>query len=357
MKLIDRYISKNILYPTISIIAILSSIILITQSLKYIDLMVSHGISSLDFLYISILLLPSLLFIIIPICLFIAIIYSLNKLIAYRELNILKGIGMDNFSIAKPVLRISLFIALAHCFISLYWMPIVNHHFKDLTKDLKENYITFFLQEKVFNHPTDDLTFYVGNKINNNKFEHVFYQDNSNNSPITIISEKGNLIKKDNKMFLNLKNGNRQERNIKGELTILYFDTLLVELNFNKNLDSKRNLAIQEKSFFSLVFPDKDTNSKTRLRLLSEASHRLTWPFYNLILTMIAITALLHGEYNRSGKTKRIIFFACAGCIIVIINNSLINLSSSYITAMIASYLFTFGLAGTLAYNLFYRKE
>lgn len=358
MKTINNYLSKNILYPTIAIITILSLIILITQSLKYIDLMISHGIDGLDFLYVTILLLPSLLFIIMPICLFIAIIYSLNKLNSHRELNILKGVGINDFLISRPALKIAILIALVHFFISLYWMPIVNHQFKELTKNLKENYITFFLQEKVFSHPTDYLTFYIKNKINNNQFEYIFYQDNRNNSkPITLIAEKGELVKKNNKMYLNLIRGNRQVLNQDGELAVLYFDTLLVQLDFDKHLGSERDSTIQETSLYKLIFPNKNIDHRTKTRMLAEASHRITWPLYNIILTMLAISALLYGEYNRSGKTKRIIFFSSVAGGVVIINTSLINIGSTYASAIVLSYLFTLTIFATLTYFLFYRNN
>lgn len=358
MKLINNYITKNTILPTVSIIGILSLIILITQSLKYVDLMVSHGIDGLEFLYVTALLLPSLLFIITPICLFIAIIYSLNKLNAHREINILKCVGINDFSISKPILKIAIFISILHFFISLYWMPIINHQFKDLTKNLKENYITFFLQEKVFAHPTNYLTFYIKNKLSASKFEEVFYQDNRDEKkPITLIAKKGELIKKNNKIYLNLINGNRQELNQKGELVILYFDTLLVQLDFDKHLGSERVSSIQETSLYDLLFPDKILDNKTKNRMFAEATHRIIWPFYNIILTMLAIAALLYGEYNRSGKIKRIFIFSCIAGLIVITNTGLINLGATYSKVIVLSYLYTFGIFVGLIYFLYIRKK
>ena len=358
MKIINSYLSKNIFYSTISIIGILSLIILVTQALKYVDLMISHGINGLDFMYVTVLLLPSLLFIIIPICLFIAVIYSLNKLNSYRELNVLKGIGINNFSISKPILKIAIAITLFHYFISLYWMPVVNHQFKELTKYLKENYVTFFLQERVFSHPTDYLTFYIRNKIDNNKFEDIFYHDNRGGTPTTIIAEKGELINKDNNMYFNLINGNRQEINNKGELAVLYFDTLLVLIDFDKHLsDSIRNSSIQERSLYELLFPNEDIEDYEKSRMLSEASHRIIWPFYNIILTMMAIAALLYGGYNRGGKNKRIMLFSLVSGVIVVINNSLIKVSAIYSGTIALSYIFTFSIFGILSYLLYYRKK
>ena len=356
MKIIDNYISRNILYPTIAIIGILSIIILITQSLKYVDLMVSHGIDGLDFIYVTILLLPSLLFVIMPICLFVAIIYSLNKLNSHRELNILKGVGFSEFIISKPIFKIALFVLGLHYFISLYWMPIVNHQFKDLTRDLKENYVTFFLQEKVFSHPTNYLTFYIRNKINNNKFEGIFYQDNREEHPITLVAEKGELVKKNNEMYLNLFKGNRQEVSKNGELSVLYFESLLVLLDFDKHLGPIKDISIQEKSIYQLLFPPQKIENRIKTRMLAEASHRILWPLYNIILAMLAIAAMLYGNYDRSGKNKRIIIFSCVSGIILVINTSLINLGSTYAWVILLSYVFTFAFLAALIYLLYYRK-
>lgn len=356
MTLINRYLIKNISYPTISIIAILSAIILITQSLKYVDLMISHGIDGLDFVYVSALLLPSLLFVIMPICLFIAILYSLNKLNAYRELNIFKGVGISDLSISKPILKIALLVTLVHYFIALYWMPIINHQFKDLTRNLKENYVTFFLQERVFIHPTDNLTFYIKNKIQKNKFEGIFYQDRRNDNPIVIVAEQGELVRKDNNIYLNLIKGNRQEISKKNELSVLYFETLLVQLDFDKHLGDIRKTGIQEMSLKQLLFPAEEIDLKVKTKMFAEANHRIIWPFYNIILTLLAIAAVLFGQYSRSGKNKRIFVFSIIAGLLMVINTSLINLGAVFASAIIFSYLFTFGAFALLMYLLFYRR-
>lgn len=356
MKLIDRYLSKSIFYPTVAIIIVLSLIILITQSLKYVDLMVSYGISVFDFIKVTFLLLPSLLFIITPVCLFIAIIYSLNKLATQRELNIMKGIGISNFYISFPILRVVILITIFHYFLSLYLMPLVNHNFKELTKNLKESYISFFLQEKVFNHPTEFLTFYIKNKIGENKYEDIFYQDSHTGNVVTFIANEAELIKKDGNVYINFIEGNRQELNEKDELVVLYFDSLLVQLHFKKENNSARIKSMQEKSIGELFSEGVSGDYQTKIRMTAEVSHRIIWPIYNIILSMIAIAALIQGEYARRGNTKRIIIFSVFAGIIVIINNGLISLGANHLIAIILSYIFTFSVLGFLLHFLFYRQ-
>lgn len=353
MRIIDRYLSLNVSYPSIAIISLLSVIILITQSLKYVDLIVSYGTSGADFLYVTALLIPSLLSIIIPICFFIATIYSLNKLNSQRELNILKSVGIDNLSIGKPVLKVAIIITIFHLFLTLYLTPVINREFKSLTRDLKENYISFFIQEKVFNHPTKFLTIYIKNKISDTKFEDIFYQDSrSPDNPITLVAQRGELLKKDGEIYFNLIKGNRQELNNKGELAILFFDTMLVKLDFSKNSNNSRELTMQEKSFLDLIFPATKEHISQKIRMFAEATQRLTWPFYNLILAILAIITILDGEFNRAGKVRRLVHFTILSGVIVITHNSLINLGSNYIIAIILSYIFTFSIFGLLAYKL-----
>lgn len=340
MKLIDSYISRNISYPTFTILVILSVIILLTQSLKYIDLVVTHGISSLDFIYLTVLLLPSLLFVIIPICLFIAILYSLNKLSNYRELNVFKSVGISNFAVAKPILKIAMLVTLLHYFIALYWMPEVNYKFKNLSRHLKENYITFFLQEGVFSHPSDQFTFFIKDKIGNNKFENIFFQDRSNLTPITIIAKSGQLLKRDNNLFLNLIDGNRQEINKDGEMSVLKFNTLLWQIRSQNTTDSGRTISIQEKHLGELLF-NNEQDSALKKRMFAEANQRIILPIYNIIVTLIAVLSILKGEHNRLGKTRRIIAFSIFAGVILIINTTLINLSANYKGVIVLSYLFT----------------
>ncbi len=353
MRIIDRYLGLNVSYPSVAIISLLSAIILITQSLKYVDLIVSYGTSGSDFLYVTALLIPSLLSIIIPICFFIAVIYSLAKLSSQRELNILKSVGIDNFSIGMPVLKVAVIITIFHLCLTLYFTPLINRKFKTLTKDLKENYITFFIQEKVFNHPTKFLTIYIRNKISDTNFEQIFYQDSRHpNNPITLIAEKGELTKKDDQIYFNLIEGNRQELNNKGELTTLFFNTMLVKLDFSKNPNNFRELTMQEKNFFELLFPKENVHTSQRIRMFAEATHRLTWPLYNLILSMLAIITILGGEFNRAGKRKRLFYFATIAGIVVIIHNSLISLGSTYFIGILLSYGFTLSIFGLLTYSL-----
>ena len=74
-------------------LANLTAIVWLTQILRFLDFMLSRGLSLLDFLYLTGLMLPSLLLMLLPISLAIAVIYTYNKLTVESELIVLNAVG------------------------------------------------------------------------------------------------------------------------------------------------------------------------------------------------------------------------------------------------------------------------
>lgn len=155
---------------------------------------------------------------------------------------------------------------------------------------------------------------------------------------------------------MHLRDGNRQEINKNGELSILYFDTLMIKIS-SSNDNVERDTSLQEKSLKDLFFPKEETKANLKRKMLSEASNRIIWPFYDLIFALLAIYAILQGEYNRVGKTKRIILFSGIAGIITTLHFCLINLGSSYIIATYFCYIFAILIFAVLSYLLFIRLE
>ncbi len=74
----QRYILRQLLGPFLLISVGLTAVIWLTQSLRFIDMIVNKGLSLSSFLYFSMLLLPTFLGVILPIALFSAIHFTYN---------------------------------------------------------------------------------------------------------------------------------------------------------------------------------------------------------------------------------------------------------------------------------------
>ena len=93
MTRLDRYILRQCFGVMIFVTAALSAAIWLAQSLRLIDLIVNRGLSIDVFLYLAALILPRFLDIVLPIGVFIAVLFTFNRLTAESELVVMRSAG------------------------------------------------------------------------------------------------------------------------------------------------------------------------------------------------------------------------------------------------------------------------
>jgi lipopolysaccharide export system permease protein len=117
-----KYIFKTIFPTFLTLSAVLTSLVWITQTLRLVHL-IDKGIAFKTFLKIVVFLIPSLLFMILPIITVISVIVVYNRLQDERQLLILRSAGLSNFNLAKPALFITLLITIFASYVSAYLRP------------------------------------------------------------------------------------------------------------------------------------------------------------------------------------------------------------------------------------------
>src|SRR6266700_4992052 len=120
---IDKYIFRTTLAAFAMVLVSLTGVIWITQALRQIDLMTSQGQTIVTFLGISSLVIPSLLGVIAPIALMIAISHTLNKLATDSEIIVMNAAGFSPFRLFRPFLYATCVVALLVAFIVAYLAP------------------------------------------------------------------------------------------------------------------------------------------------------------------------------------------------------------------------------------------
>ena len=107
MKRLDRYILRQCFGVMIFVTAALSAAIWLAQSLRLIDLIVNRGLSIEVFLYLAALILPRFLDIVLPIGVFIAVLFTFNRLTGESELVVMRSAGLSHLALAKPVVLLA----------------------------------------------------------------------------------------------------------------------------------------------------------------------------------------------------------------------------------------------------------
>ena len=103
MSSLDKYILRQCITPLVLILIVTTLIVWMTQSLQRIDIIVEHGQGLGVFLFLSRLIIPSLLAVIIPFALFGAVVYALYRLHSDSEIAVMFAAGVSRRRTGAPV--------------------------------------------------------------------------------------------------------------------------------------------------------------------------------------------------------------------------------------------------------------
>jgi lipopolysaccharide export system permease protein len=312
MNRVTHYIFNQTVVATLFVTLAITCAVWLTQSLRFIELIVNRGLSVGSYLYLTMLLLPSFLAMLLPIGLFAATLFTYNRLTADSELIVLRAAGLGPGQLAKPGLILSLMVVLLGYLLTLVAMPLSYRDFKDLESDFRSDYSAVLLREGSFNAVSEGITVYIRERESNGELRGIIVHDNrSKERTVTIMAERGVLAQTEEGPRVVMVNGNRQliERDT-GKLSLLYFDRYSVDIGRPgaSHGPEARWREPRERFIQDLLFPgDHPMDRQHYDRLRAEGHNRLTSPLYALVFALIALAALLSGDHNRRGQSRRML--------------------------------------------------
>lgn len=339
MFLYRRYIILHLLAPLAVVISTLTAIIWAVRSMRFIDLIVNNGIPMSDFLYITSLLAPMFIVILLPISLFISILYVYNKLSNDRELIVLNSSGLSMLSLASPGLIVAYFVTLLSYFMSLYVAPNAYREFKNLQYFSRNTATLSLLQEGVFNSPIQGLTVYVESRTDDGMLHGILVHDRNRDRPLTVIAQEGQLVHNKDGLYLDVINGQQESETPEGNIETLYFDSYSMDLSVYGKDTNLRPLEAEERYLNDLLFPPHDIDTAKRNRLIAEGHHRIVWPLLSISITLVALTCLLSGQFDRKIQWQRMLIAALLSMLIVACDFAMKNLSSTYPHVIMMMYI------------------
>lgn len=282
--------------------------------------LLDKGVSLGDFFSVVALIIPSLLFSIMPLITMLASIFVYNRLSEDRQLLILKACGLDDFSLATPALYVAAIFTILNLFISAYLMPVSYNKLKIQLGVMRNSYISSIIEIRKFNQISKDTTLYIEGMDSENNLYGIVLFDNRDPVNRSVIFAKHGLFNMDSgEAFFQLKNGLRQAYDSSDSMTRLYFDDLTVKIE-NEQLDvTHRNKSSLESFIGEMLNPDPSWSEDRQVRRKTDGHMRIIWPFFNLAFTFLGISFFLKIRHNR--------------------NQNWINLLSSFIPVVIAAFI------------------
>ncbi len=317
MKRIDAYIFWQLLTVTVFVTVTLTCVVWLTQSLRFIEMIVNRGLSAPLFVYFTLLLLPSFLTIILPIAFFAATLFVYNRLLTDSELVVMRAGGCSQFGLARPALVLTV-LATATCFLlTTYLMPAAYREFKGLQNTLRNSFPTVLLQEGVFNNVVAGVTVYVRRRAPDGELSGIIVHDSRDAArPVTMMAERGRIVSGANGPRVVMAVGNRQQVDAKdGSLSLLYFERYSFDIGTLSSEQGPHWREPRERFLNELFYPEPRDAWKAN-KLYMEGHHRLAQPLLPAAFTLVALALLLSGDFNRRGQTGRIL--SAIGFVIIV---------------------------------------
>ncbi len=233
MSRFTTYAIKEITSSFLFLSILLTGIIWLGQGLRHIDLLTTNNVSIETYISYVILLLPKIILLTFPLCMFLAVLFNLNRLRNDSELIILgTSVKSEKNILLKPIILFSSLMFLIVLFFSLILTPSSLKELRYKIIEIRSSGIHIsILKEKKFISPGDNFTIFLQEKKDNEIFGLLIHDQSNANKPQTYIAEKGKFISSDNVSFLKLFNGTIQiYDNDVNRVSEIAFDTYNLDL-------------------------------------------------------------------------------------------------------------------------------
>ncbi|MCX8507102.1 MAG: LptF/LptG family permease [Alphaproteobacteria bacterium] len=294
---LTRYIMRQLIWSCVLVIILITSIIWLSQSLRFIDWMVNRGLPIEVFLYLGFLVSSNFVPIILPIAVFLAVIIVYLRLIKDSELVAMFAAGLSPNLLMLPAYILVVMVSLFSYFMAFYGLPVAYHTYKELQSKMSRVYTGVLLQEGVFTQMGEGVTIFIRDRDADNPslLHNVLISDERNpNQSVIVTAKNGVLVSADNGPKILLTKGHRQELDYKtGHMSFLDFDNYMLEIERLQSAFSTRTLLSTER-FIGDLFNPTDVSDAGLLSLFRvEAHRRLASPLLIPAFAAVALASLL----------------------------------------------------------------
>jgi lipopolysaccharide export system permease protein len=352
MILVQRYFFRQFLWPFVTAVVAFMGLALLTQSLSNVDLISGYSEAALIFLKVTVLALPHLTALLVPIALLVAALSGLSRLSSDSEIIVASAAGMSRAGVLSPLIRLGVYVMIANLAVNLFIQPLAYQEMRRSLHSLRSDVASSLVTPGSFNQLGDGVTLYARERSRDGRMYDILIHDARGvDEPTTLAAREGYIVRSPTRSSMVLIDANQVQVDQAGELTYLEFDSNDFDLgDFVGAYDS---LSFKESDRFlhELIWPDAGTIARAGGPEASwaEAHYRLSAPLYNLTFILLAAAAYFSGDFSRLGYTRRVVIAVSAGLALRLVSFGVQSASTDDPAMNIVQYLLPIlGMVGAL---------
>ena len=316
----DRYLLAQLVRTTIAVTVALVGIVWLFQTIRILELVVSRDGPFLDFIIMSITVIPLWLTIAFPISAFIAITWVFQRTIADRELLVMQASGRSTLQLARAPIALAIGVTAILVLNSTVVLPFSFGIYKEMQFKLRNSIPAVLLREGVFIDVVDGMTMLIGEKTEDGMARDIFLHDErAPDKTITITAKYGKFVNQDGVPAVILQNGVRNEVNQNGDASAsLLFETHSVIISSDTQPSQERlTFDMNEDSIRNLLNPETSPAPRYFNQRRAEGHYRIISPLLGFVLVMTAACSVLCGQIRRDTLFRRTVLNIGAAIVII----------------------------------------
>jgi len=317
----DRYLLSHLLALFGFFSLVLVAVYWVNRAVGLFDQLIGDGQSAVVFLEFSLLTLPNVIRLVLPISAFAACLYAINRLNQESELVVMQATGFSAFRLARPVLFFGLCVMAMQLVLTNVLVPMSQARLSERTSEISTNATSQFLNEGRFMHPTTGITLYISEITPLGELNRIFLSDErSPDDRVVYTAETALLVRGDAGPVLVMMDGAAQRLTREGQrLAVTRFQNFAMELSGLISGGGARRQSLRELSTLQLMTaPDDLVQSigADPAAFYEEGHGRIASPLLALAAPLVGFAALMLGGYSRFGLLPQIVLGVA--CLIVL---------------------------------------
>ncbi|TPO13622.1 LPS export ABC transporter permease LptF [Mesorhizobium sp. B1-1-5] len=310
MKVVERYIMRRALTMFLAALVWTLAIVWTTQVLAKIDLVTDNGQSALTFFEVAALIIPSIIPIVVPFALVVAVAQTLSAMNTDSELAVLGAAGASRWTIARPILL----LAIAACAFSFIVDNAIDPYARQKNRQLvaasRADLLSLIIQEGTFRKIDEGLFLQVGERLPGNRLGGIFVADSrEEGASLTYYAKTGSIVEKGDEKVLMMNDGVINRKSVTGDLSVIRFTSYAFDMSAFMSAANDITLLPKDRTTQYLLNPDP--NDKMFQRdpgsYRAELNQRLAEWSYSLVFALIALAVAGDARSHREARINPLI--------------------------------------------------
>lgn len=312
MSRFDRYMLSQLMAAFGLYALVLVLVYWINRAVRLFDQIIASGESARVFLELSMLTLPNVIKLVLPVAAFAAAVHVVNRLSNESELVVVQSTGQSPWRIARPVLVFGVIVAAFTGLLAHLLVPMALARLTERGDDLAENVTARLFVEGQFLHPSAGVAFYIARITPEGELDDVFLSDARNpGRRVTYTADSGLLVRADGGPRLIMLDGMMQSYDLAtGRLSVTRYDQLTLDMGtiVTTPARSRRDIAEIPTPELFAAGPELLAEARaSRGEALYEAHGRITHMALAVTAPLLGAAALLLGGFSRFGIWRRVV--------------------------------------------------